>query len=355
MKQQTLSRRDILKASTALALGSVFASPARAEAPPPAAITLQLIEAAKKEATVVLYSSMDLPVGEKLGKAFEAAYPGISVQIERSGSERLFQRVAQEFASNIRAADVINSSDASHFISWKKNGWLTPFVSEDIARHFPAEFRDPDGLFATSRIWLSSIAYNTNMVKPEDAPKSFADLLDPRWAGKMVKGHPAYSGTIMTATFETVRELGWEYYEKLSKQRVMQVQSSTDPPKKLSLGERAVMADGNEYGIVLLKEAGQPVEPVYPTEGTPTISGPTGIFASAPHPNAARLFQAWLHTRETQQFFIDFTAQYSVHDQVQSKPGRRKLSDIKLMKEDAAGVEQMAEEIKTRYAKLFRV
>ena len=88
----------------------------------------------------------------------------------------------------------------------------------------------------------------------------------------------------MTATFQMVRELGWEYIEKLAKQRVMQVQSSTDPPKKLSLGERAVMADGNEYGVVLLKEAGQPVEPVYPAEGTPTISGPTGIFASAPHP-----------------------------------------------------------------------
>ncbi len=135
----------------------------------------------------------------------------------------------------------------------------------------------------------------------------------------MVKGHPAYSGTIMTATFQMVRELGWDYFEKLSKQRVMQVQSSTDPPKKLALGERAVMADGNEYGVVLLKEAGQPVEPVYPTEGTPTISGPTGIFATAPHPNAARLFQAWLHTRETQQFFIDFTAQYSVHAQVQAQ------------------------------------
>ena len=171
----------------------------------------------------------------------------------------------------------------------------------------------------------------------------------------MVKGHPAYSGTIMTATFQMVRALGWEYFEKLSKQRVMQVQSSTDPPKKLSLGERAVMADGNEYGIVLLKEAGQPVEPVYPTEGTPTISGPTGIFNTAPHPNAARLFQVWLHTRETQQFFIDYTAQHSVHAQVQSKPGRRKISDIKLLKEDAVGVEAMTEEIKTRYARLFRV
>src|SRR6202011_1531565 len=352
MNKKKISRRDVLKGSTAFALGTVFASPARAEAPPAQAITPQLIEAAKKEAQVVLYSAMDLPVGEKLGKAFEAQYPGIQVQIERSGSERLFQRIDQEFASNIRAADVVNSSDASHFITWKKNGWLAPFVTEDIAQHFLPQFRDPDGMFATTRVYLSSIAYNTNLVKPEDAPKSFADLLDPKWAGKMVKGHPAYSGTIMTATFQTVRELGWDYLEKLSKQRVMQVQSSTDPPKKLSLGERAVMADGNEYGIVLLKEAGQPVEPVYPTDGTPTISGPTGIFAGAPHPNAARLFQAWLHTRATQQFFVDFTGQYSVHAQVQSKSGRRKISEIKLMKEDAAGVEKMTDEIKTRYAKL---
>jgi iron(III) transport system substrate-binding protein len=353
MKQQKFSRRCVLKGS--LALGTVFASPVRAAAPPAEAITPQLIEAAKKEARVVLYSAMDLPVGEKLGKAFEAQYPGIQVQIERSGSERLFQRIDQEFGSNIRAADVVNSSDASHFITWKKNGWLAPFVTEDMAQHFLPEYRDPDGMSATTRIYLSSIAYNTNLVKPDEAPKSFADLLDPKWAGKMVKGHPAYSGTIMTATFQLVREFGWDYYEKLSKQRVMQVQSSTDPPKKLALGERAVMADGNEYNVVLLKEAGQPVEPVYPTEGTPTISGPTGIFANAPHPNAARLFQAWLHTRETQQFFIDFSAQYSVHAQVQSKPGRRKISDIKLMKEDPAGVEKMTEEIKTRYARLFRV
>jgi iron(III) transport system substrate-binding protein len=359
MRRKKLSRRRLLRGalqgSAALALGHLFASPARAAAPPAEAITPQLIEAANGEGKVVLYSSMDLPVGEKLGKAFEAHYPGIAVQIERAGSERLFQRVAQEFASNIRAADVINTSDASHIIAWKRNGWLAPFVSEDMAQHFLPDYRDPDGMSATSRIYLSSIAYNTNLVKGEDAPKSYADLLDPKWAGKMVKGHPAYSGTIMTATFQQVRELGWDYFEKLSKQRVMQVQSSTDPPKKLSLGERAVMADGNEYGVVLLKEAGQPVEPVYPSEGTPTISGPTAIFAGAPHPNAAKLFQAWLHTRQTQQFFVDFTAQYSAHAQVTSKPGRRKISDIKLMKEDAAGVEAMAEEIKTRYAKLFRV
>src|ERR1700685_1170549 len=93
MNGQGLSRRGVLKGGSALALGAVFAAPARAEAPPPVAITPELVEAANNEGKVILYSAMDLPVGEKLGKAFEAKYPGIAVQIERSGAERLFQRL----------------------------------------------------------------------------------------------------------------------------------------------------------------------------------------------------------------------------------------------------------------------
>jgi iron(III) transport system substrate-binding protein len=159
----------------------------------------------------------------------------------------------------------------------------------------------------------------------------------------------------MTATFQIVRELGWGYLEKLATQRIMQVQSSTDPPKKLALGERAVMADGNDYNLIQLKDAGQPVEPIYPTEGTPTITGPTGVFKSAPNPNAARLFQNWLHSLEGQQLLVDFTGQHSVHAQVKDKPGHKKLSEIKLMKDDPAGVEKMADDIKARYQQLFKV
>src|SRR6266850_2253472 len=195
--RKRLSRRDLIKGSAALGL-SAFAAPVKAAAPEPVAITSALVEAARKEAKVILYSSMDLPVGEKLGKAFEAQYPGIAVQIERSGSERLFQRVDQEFSSGIRAVDVINSSDASHFITWKKNGWLAPFVTEDVAQHFLPEYRDPDGMFATTRIWLSSIAYNTSLVKPEDAPKSFADLLALPCSRLSVEGRLAHSRCIVT-------------------------------------------------------------------------------------------------------------------------------------------------------------
>jgi ABC-type Fe3+ transport system substrate-binding protein len=298
---------------------------------------------------------MDLPVAEKLGKAFEARYPGIAIRVERSGSERVFQRVGQEMDSGIHAVDVINSADSSHFIVWKRNGWLAPYLPEEVARLYPAQYYDPDGFWITTRVWLSSLGYNTNLVRPEDAPKRFADLLDPRWTGKLVKGHPAYSGTIMTATFQIVRELGWDYLEKLAKQKVLQVQSSTDPPKKLALGERAVMADGNDYNLVQLKEAGQPVEVVYPAEGTPLITGPTGTFKSAPNPNAARLFQSWLHSLEAQQLLVDFARQHSVHPHVAEKPGTRLLRDIKVWKDDPAGVEKASEDIKARYARIFKV
>jgi iron(III) transport system substrate-binding protein len=224
-----------------------------------------------------------------------------------------------------------------------------------VAKFYPADHKDPDGMFASFRVTLSSVGYNTNLVKAEEAPKSFADLLDPKWMGKIVKAHPAYSGTITTATFQLVREFGWGYFEKLAKQKVMQVQSATDPPKKLALGERAIMADGGEYNLFQLKEGGAPVELVYPTEGIPTVVGPNAIFKNAPNPNAARLFQCYCFTPECQQLIVDFGGLRSMHAQIKDKPGRRPLHDIKTMKEDAAGVEKASEEIKARYSKLFGV
>jgi iron(III) transport system substrate-binding protein len=354
MKEPEFSRRDILKGSTALAAGA-FATSVRAAAPPAAPVTPALIDAAKKEGKVVWYTSLDLPAAERVAKAFEEKYFGIAVRVERTGAERVFQRIGQEYASRIHAVDVVQSSDASHFIVWKRDGILEPYVPEDVAKFYPPEHKDPDGMFASFRVWLSVMGYNTSLVKAEAAPKSFADLLDPRWKGKIVKAHPGYSGTIMTATFQMARDIGWDYLEKLAKQNVMQVQSSADPPKKLEIGERSVMADGNEYNMFQLKESGKPVEVVYPSEGSPLIVGPNGLLKAAPNPNAGRLFQNYCFSPEGQQYLIDVGGLRSMHPQTKEKPGRKPFAEIKKMKDDPAGVERSAEEIKTHYSKLFGV
>jgi len=196
--------------------------------------------------------------------------------------------------------DVVCSTDAGHFIRWKRDGLLAPYRPEDVARHFPPEQIDADRMYATAFALLSPIGYNTNLVKPEEAPRSFADLLDPRWKGKLVKGRPDYSGTIFTATFQIARDLGWSYFERLAQQQVAQVQSASEPPKRLAAGA----ADGSEANFLLLKEQRAPVESVYPAEGTPLVIAPSAVFRSAPSPNAARLFASFLLSAEGQELLV---------------------------------------------------
>src|SRR6201990_1125952 len=142
MPMNPVSRRDLLKGTGAVLAGAAFSTRVLAAAPPPEPVTPDLIAAAKKEGKVIYYTSTDLPVAEKLAKAFEAKYPGIAVRVERTGAERVFQRIGQEYASNIRAVDVVNSSDAAHFIVWKRDGILAPYVPEDVAKDYPAEHKD---------------------------------------------------------------------------------------------------------------------------------------------------------------------------------------------------------------------
>lgn len=323
-----------------------------AAAPAPSPVTPELVAAAQKEGTVAFYTAMDVEVAEGLAKTFEAKYPGIGVQVERSGAERVFQRVGQEYSSNIHAVDAIDSSDVAHLLYWKQQGWLAAYVPQDVAR-WPAHARDADGFFASNRATLSVIGYNTKLVSAADAPKSYADLLDPKWSRKIVKGHPGYSGNIMTATFELSRLLGWDYFKKLGAQHIMQVQSSTEPPKKLALGERPVMFDGNEYNALIAKAQGAPIAIVYPAEGTPMVSGSAGVMKDAPHPNAARLFISYLFSREGQQFLVDKGYLRSFHPDVTEPADRVKLSEIKVLTADPAEQEKAVEEIRQKYAEYF--
>ena len=215
-------------------------SDARAAGPDPTPVTPELIAAAKKEGSVVWYGSEDLQLVTAVAKAFEAKYPGIKATAERSGAERNFQRISQEYASNIYVVDVVTSSNPGPILYWKRNDLLEPFVPEDVAK-WPAADRDPEGYYAADCLTFAAMGYNSRLVKPEEAPKSFAELLDPKWKGKLVKAHPGYSGTIVTSTLALSQALGWDYFEKLGQQQILQVQSAVDPPRKVAQGERPVI------------------------------------------------------------------------------------------------------------------
>ena len=333
--------------SSAAAMALALAAPAFAQETTPA-----MLAAAEKEGKLTWYTAVDVKVAEALAKAFKAAHPKIDVEVERAGSERVFQRVNQEYQSNIKNVDVVNSSDASHFIFWKQQKWLAPHTPPD-AKKFDAKYTDADGFYHTWRASLSVAGYNTNLVKDADAPKSYADLLDPKWKGKMAKSHPGYSGTSLTGTFAISKVLGWDYLEKLSKQGVQQLQSTTATPKSIASGERAVMVDGNEYNMFMEIDAKSPVKIVYPAEGTPFVNSPSAIFAAAPHPNAARVFQNFLFTAPAQQLLVNVGGMRSVHPDVTEPANRTPLKNLKLLPDDPQAMLPQIADIKKKYTALF--
>ncbi len=317
-----------------------------------AVVAQERVEAAKKEGKVVWYTSLVLPSAEKVAKLFEAAYPGIKVEVHRTGSERILQRVMQELQANIKNVDVIHTSDAGHFPLLKEKKLLAQYTPAGIEK-FPAGFKDKDGYYFGLRATVSTIFYNTKAMSAAEAPKTWKDLLDPKWKGKMVTAHPGYSGVIATHVLALVNLHGWDYFKQLAQNRLMIVQSANDPPTTVASGERLVAVNGGEYSAYQLKKKGNPIEIVYPKEGVPLIVSPTAITVFAPHPNAAKLFTDFTFTRECQQVMADSEGLYTGHPDVKYPTDKPKLSELKLLSTDPEELQKRNEEIKKRFVEFF--
>jgi iron(III) transport system substrate-binding protein len=311
-----------------------------------------LVEAAKREGKVVWYTSLALPSAEKVAKLFEAAYPGIKVEVHRTGSQRILQRVMQELQANIKNVDVVHTSDAGHFVLLKDKKLLARHTPAGVER-FPAGFKDKDGYYYGLRATVNVIAYNTQKVTAAEAPKTWKDLLDPKWKGRMVTAHPGYSGVIATHVLALVHLHGWEYFQALAKNQLMLVQSAVDPSGVVASGERPVAVNGGEYTFYQSKKQGNPVEIVYPKEGVPLVVSPTAITSFAPHPQAARLFTDFSFTREVQQVMADSEGLYTGHPEMKYPADKPKLTDLKLLTAEPEELEKRNEEIKKRFVEFF--
>jgi len=323
-----------------------------ASAPLPASAQDARLEAAKKEGKVVWYTSLALSSSEKVAKLFEQAYPGIKVEVHRTGSQRILQRVMQELQANIKIVDVIHTSDAGHYVLLKDKKLLLKYAPAGIER-FPAAFKDKDGYHFGLRATVNVIAYNTKSVPAADAPRTWKDLLDPKWKGKLVTAHPGYSGVIATHVLALVNLYGWDYFKQLAQNRPMIVQSAVDPSGVVASGERPVAANGGDYTFYQVKKKGNPVEIVFPKEGVPLVVSPTAIATFAPHPNAAKLFTDFIFSRPIQQVLADSEGLYTGHPDVTYPADQPKLSDLNILRVDPEELEKRNEEIKTRFVEFF--
>ena len=312
----------------------------------------QLVQAARKEGKVVWYTSLALPSSTAIAHAFKTKYTGLDVEVHRTGSQRVLQRVMQEASAGIKNADVIHTSDAGHFELLKDKGMLLKYTPKGV-EVFPAGFKDKDGFYYGMRATLSVIAHNPKAVPEKDAPKTWKDLLNPKWKGKMVSAHPGYSGIIMTHVLALVNLYGWDYFRDLAKNSLHLVQSANDPAGVVASAERPIGVNGAEYFYYKTQKQGNPIQIVYPKEGVPLVVSPVAIAKDAPRLNAARLFTEFIFAKESQQLLADKEGLYTGHPEVTYPADKPKLKELKLLPADADELEKRNAEIKKRFTELF--
>jgi iron(III) transport system substrate-binding protein len=198
------------------------------------------------------------------------------------------------------------------------------------------------------------IGYNTQKVSAADAPKTWKDLTDAKWKGKLVHAHPGYSGVVMTGIIGLLPTMGgWDYYAALATNNPLVVQSAEDPPMKLSGGEAWVGATG-EYNLYREVKKGNPIQIVFPAEGLPFVTSANAILAKAPHPNAAKVFTDFLFDKDAQQILAD-DGLYVPNEAVTYPKDKRPLKELKLIKVDPEEMQKKDDEVKKKFRELFGV
>jgi ABC-type Fe3+ transport system substrate-binding protein len=256
-----------------------------------------VIEKAKAEGEVVLYTAWGLDTVQALQRAFAKKYPFIKFEVRRTGSERLLTITINEHKQKQFRADVFSGSHLA-MINHKKVGHLQRYVSAEQPA-FPKEFKDPDGYWTAFYMDTRVLAYNTRLLARADAPKTYDDLLLPRWKGKMAMDDADY--ILYGSLLEMMgRERGLAYLKKLAQQDLVIRSGHSLLTQLLIGGEFPVYLDGFGSNIENFKAQGAPIDWVA-LEPVVVSLNPVGMAVNAPHPNAARLLVDFLLSHEGQE------------------------------------------------------
>jgi iron(III) transport system substrate-binding protein len=313
----------------------------------------EVMDMAKKEGKVLWYSSLSLPIAQELCNAYNAKNTGVECVLHRSGSGKLYNRWRNEAKSNIYEADVLHTSNIGHFVSLRKAKAIIQYAPKGVDKYNSA-FVEKDHYWIVLRASVYAPAYNTTKVSEADAPKTWKDLLDPKWKGKTVHAHPAYSGFVSVGLAGLIKTYGWEFVDKMAAEKPRIVQSAVDTTAFVVRGEALVAAGGALYNHFGAIKKGEPIKAFFPPEGVPFIASAQAIFAKAPHPNAAKVFSDWLFSLEAQQRLAN-RGLYSGHPGVKYPEGLTPLSEIKLIVVSPEESVEMRDPINKRFRAMFGV
>ena len=265
-----------------------------------------LVEGAKKEGKLTWYSTLIVDqVVRPIKAAFEKEYPFVQIEFFRGNTERVVQKAVSEYQAKRYDVDIMDGTTSATLAN--KAGIMQRFASPFL-NEYPADLKDPKGIWGATNLYFLTPGYNSRMVKPNELPKTWDDLLHPRWKGNMIwstsrgSGAPMMIGNILLSMGQ---EAGKGYLLKLAKQNIAKSTASNRQILDLVIaGEHPIALHIFNHHALISRKAGAPVEwqPIEPVTATFNSSG---LTKNAPHPHAAMLFLDFVFSKRGQKVFQD--------------------------------------------------
>jgi len=287
--------------------------------------TANLIEGAKKEGEVIVYGTMSLADANQLNAKFREKYPFLDVKLNRLGSGKFVPRVVAELRANKHLADILQTNSLGlHFL--KKEGFLGHHLSTED-RFFPKQFKE-QGYWTTTNMNVHVVAFNTKLVAREKLPRTFDDLLNPVWKGKMVLDASEQWSALM---FQIMgKDKGVKYMRELAKQNILlRRESNAMRAQLIAAGEAPMDIDSTLGPVADLKKRGAPIDWI--TLGpVPVVTSAHALAVRGPHPNAARLYLDFILSREGQRTVLNVGRQVARADLLAEQEAIKNLELVPL-------------------------
>jgi ABC-type Fe3+ transport system substrate-binding protein len=259
-----------------------------------------LYERGKSEGALVLYTGGPTAPWDAAAKEFSARYPGIHVSVTGGFSNVLDKKIDAQLAAGKSEVDLAVFQTLQDFVRWKQQGALLEYKPQGFDK-IDASFKDPDGSFVAVQINAHAYAYNPNLVKPEDVPRSALDFLNPRFKGKVVSCYPADDDATLYDFYSIVQKYGWSYMDRYMANQPNFIQGHLGVVRSIASGENLITFDTiasismDQKNLGLVQAVGFPQ-----SDALPIWPFTAGIFKAAPHANAAKLFLTWYLSPEEQ-------------------------------------------------------
>ena len=256
----------------------------------------------KVSGKIMIYTSIYPDIIDKVKPAVKKAIPDLEVNWFQGGTEKVITKMAGEIQAQKIAADVLMVADPSYYYTLKDQKLLVNYVSPN-AKDVIME-KDKDGAWTPVRISNMVIAYNTTKLKPEEAPKTWQDLTDPKWQGKIAMPNPLLSGTAYVAVAALSDKYGWEYFEKLKANGIRIEEGNSAIQNKLLTGEYLAVMILEENILKMADTKKEPVKVIYPEDGVIMVPSPIGIMSTTQNAPGAKAALDWWLSKEGQQTIV---------------------------------------------------